>query len=271
MKTKLLILLALCVTGISNARETETWLTGTPFVTKNRLLMFRLDAPIEGNSGGAVVKLGVAKNATSFFPALEAAAKKEIMVRLYGRIGDDDTLPPNYSGPPLPSMSFIVWKAHMPNEKDTWDPGQKHQNIAKDDVLIDNQTGKIVASKPAATSQPAGTMDYRLFEVPKNTPLRRDIILGIRDRVYNNNRSLSIQNPRHVEMTFAAMLCDGQIAVAKLTNLTAEGQYHDPSPILLFLRQNQVGNWYIYQEVNHMTPQEKEVWVSKGAPRYILP
>jgi len=250
------------------AHAVETWLTGTLFVG-NGVLLFRTDAPIEGNTGGPVVKLGTSRNATNLLPVLQAAAEKRMILRLYGDIAKDNTVPPGYSGEPLPNISFVIWKMHMPNEKDTWDPGQKPKNLRKDDVLIDNGSGKVVASQPAGTGY--GELGNPAIEVPKKSALRRAIILGVRDSVYNNNRRLSIENPRHIDMTFSHFLCDGKDAAVKLTKLTADGPFRDPSPLLLFLRQNEAGDWYIYKQVQRVSQQELDYWTARGWPKSLFP
>jgi len=245
----------------------ETWMTGVPFADGG-LLMFQVEAPVEGNPSGDIIKLGTTKNSAELLPVLQRLAEKQMVVRLYGDISRDKSLPPGYSGTWRPNVLFAVWKIHAHDEPDTWDPGRAPKNLVSEDVLTRDDTGQVVASQPS--SEGFGPPGRRAVEVPKKSELRRAITLGIRDKVYGS-RALSVSNPRNVKITTEHFFCDGTTAAVKAIKVTADGSYHDPSPILMLLRQNDAGDWYIFKEVTAMSRAEKEAFAKRGFPISLFP
>jgi hypothetical protein len=102
------------------------WITGT-VLSRDGILLFECDKPVQGNKTGKVVMLGTTTEAApTFLPAFVNAANKHMKLRLFG------ILLPAPSGKPLgehknpiPNVQFRVWKAHLPNEPDVLPPSQK--------------------------------------------------------------------------------------------------------------------------------------------------
>jgi hypothetical protein len=98
----------------------ETWITGEVFSDENRLL-FRADRPIVGNATQNVVllgaKLGLEK---TLLPMYFKAAEKRLTLRLYGVLIPTESVigTSSESKGGMPSVSFITWKCHLPNESD---------------------------------------------------------------------------------------------------------------------------------------------------------
>ena len=93
------------------------WITGDVF-TDNKVLLFRTDKPVTGNTAGNIVLLGASKETmNTFLPVYMKAAEKHMKLRLYGVL-----VPANVAASPQsqakPSVQFITWKINMPNEPD---------------------------------------------------------------------------------------------------------------------------------------------------------
>jgi len=103
----------------------EFWITGDLYI-QNKVLFFRADKPIKGNSSGNVTLLGTTKqNAQSVLPILMKAAEKKMKLRLFGVLQPAKGSFPGYTGPKLPTVQFIVWKIHMPTDPDELPPDQR--------------------------------------------------------------------------------------------------------------------------------------------------
>jgi hypothetical protein len=116
--------LELAVIQVQKFREEtakyETWITGEVF-SEGDTLLFRADRRIEGNTTENVVllgaKLGLEK---TLLPMYAQAAEKRVMLRLYGVLVPNEA-PMTGSSPPkagTPSVTFITWKCHLPNDPD---------------------------------------------------------------------------------------------------------------------------------------------------------
>ena len=107
----------------NTAAGSELWITGDIF-TKNEILLFRADRPVQGNPTGAVVMLGTSKAlAQSMFPVLMKAAERKMRVRLYGVLQPCNAVPPGHEKESLPKVQFIVWKIHLPSDPDVLPAG----------------------------------------------------------------------------------------------------------------------------------------------------
>ena len=107
----------------NTAAGSGLWITGDIF-TKNEILLFRADRPVQGNPTGAVVMLGTSKDlAQSMFPVLMKAAERKMRVRLYGVLQPCNAVPPGHEKESLPKVQFIVWKIHLPSDPDVLPAG----------------------------------------------------------------------------------------------------------------------------------------------------
>ena len=99
----------------------ETWITGEVLIEKDQL-RFRADKPVLGNAAGNVVLLGATKDAVKILaPMYVRAAQKHLKLRLYGILQ-------GLSEPPAkgaPSVEFITWKVHRPDDPDELPADQK--------------------------------------------------------------------------------------------------------------------------------------------------
>ena len=98
----------------------ETWITGEVFSKANTLL-FRAERPIAGNTTQNVVLLGVKLGLEkSFLPMYAKAAEKRLTLRLYGVLVPNEALVATSSEVKgrMPSVTFITWKCHLPNDPD---------------------------------------------------------------------------------------------------------------------------------------------------------
>jgi hypothetical protein len=98
------------------------WVTGDVINDPKEGLMFRTDKPVEGNTKGTLVYLGLTEDlATTFAPMCYRAAERHMQLRLHGAF-----LP--HSGPKdpnHPNVNFVIWKIHMPTDPDDLPPDQK--------------------------------------------------------------------------------------------------------------------------------------------------
>lgn len=113
----LFLALALPLRAEEKPEPPPVWLSGDVFI-ENNVLLFRAEKPIEGNTTGDVVLLGTTKAAADLLlPAYEQAAEKGVRLRLYGVLMPRRGEPPDWNGP-LPSLQFVTWKVHLPDEPD---------------------------------------------------------------------------------------------------------------------------------------------------------
>jgi hypothetical protein len=107
----------------TSLRSTKSGLQATWFEQKHQL-MFRCDKPVGGNTAGNVVYLGATRQTMNvLLPMYMKAAEQHKRLRLYGLLVpiDDKTRRSNNA----PSVQFITWKAHLPNEPDELRADQK--------------------------------------------------------------------------------------------------------------------------------------------------
>ena len=98
------------------------WVTGDVVNDPQQGLLFRADKPVEGNTKESVVYLAIPEDlAKSFGPVCYRAAERDMKLRLHGAF-----LP--HSGPKdlnRPSVNFVIWGIHMPDEPDELPPDKK--------------------------------------------------------------------------------------------------------------------------------------------------
>jgi hypothetical protein len=124
--------------AIGQARATdeltkyEVWITGDVF-EQNHQLMFRCDKAVGGNTAGNVVYLDATRQAMNvLLPMYMKAAEQHKRLRLYGLLVPVDEK--TRKSKKAPSVQFITWKAHLPNEPDELPADQKIQIGPKDRV-----------------------------------------------------------------------------------------------------------------------------------------
>ena len=99
----------------------EVWITGEVFTQEDKLL-FRTDKPVQGNATDNVVLLGVTREAAGVLPSIYArAAEKHAKLRLYGVLMPVD----GNAAKGSPSVQFITWKVHSPDDPDELPENQK--------------------------------------------------------------------------------------------------------------------------------------------------
>jgi hypothetical protein len=130
--------LELAVIEVQKFREEitkyETWITGEVF-SEGDTLLFRADRPVQGNTTENVVLLGVkAGLEKALLPAYAKAAEKRATLRLYGVLTPNEALMPTSWEPKsgIPSVTFVTWKCHLPNEPDEL-PESQRLEITPDD------------------------------------------------------------------------------------------------------------------------------------------
>jgi len=98
------------------------WVTGDVVNDAKQGLLFRADKPVEGNITGTLVFLAIPEDlAKTFGPMCYRAAERHMKLRLHGTF-----LP--HSGPKepnQPSVNFVVWGLHGPDEPDELPPDKK--------------------------------------------------------------------------------------------------------------------------------------------------
>ena len=98
------------------------WVTGDVINDAKQSLLFRADKPVEGNTTGSLVYLAVPEDlAKTFGPMCHRAAERHMKLRLHGTF-----LP--HSGPKdlhQPSVNFVVWELHSPNDPDGCHPTRR--------------------------------------------------------------------------------------------------------------------------------------------------
>lgn len=98
------------------------WVTGDVINEANQGLLFRADKPVDGNTTGSLVYLAVPEDlAKTFGPMCYRAAEQHMKLRLHGTF-----LPHSGSKDPhQPSVNFVVWGLHSPDEPDELPPAKK--------------------------------------------------------------------------------------------------------------------------------------------------
>ena len=105
-----------CAHG-EDAPSKPLWITGEVF-TEKHVLFFRADGPVPNNTTGRVVVLAaVREGKDTLLPFYFKAAEKRIRLRLYGDLRPFSGSFPGYSAP-LPSLVFVTWKVHTPDDPD---------------------------------------------------------------------------------------------------------------------------------------------------------
>jgi len=110
------------VYGKKELMQHGVWVTGDVNYDKNEGLMFRADKAVQGNATGNLVYLAIPEDlAKSFGPMCYRAAERHIKLRLCGAFlphsGQKDSN--------QPSVNFVIWKIHMPEDPDELLPDQK--------------------------------------------------------------------------------------------------------------------------------------------------
>lgn len=112
-----------CAPAADELKKYELWITGDVF-EQNHQLMFRCDKSVGGNAAGDVVYLGATRQtANVLLPMYMKAAEQHKRLRLYGVLTPVDEKIRKAKGDP--SVQFITWKVHLPNEPDELPADQK--------------------------------------------------------------------------------------------------------------------------------------------------
>ena len=126
MRYLLIIILVVAVTQRGQGSvpvETGLWITGDPFI-EDSVLFFRTDRPVQNNPAGNVVLLGAPKPNINMLQILMRAAEKHLKVRLFGELSSfSGKVPGKHNS--VPSIQFITWKIHMPDDPDELPKGTK--------------------------------------------------------------------------------------------------------------------------------------------------
>ena len=128
MKRHLLFLFALVaaspyVPAADELKKYEVWITGDVFEENGRL-MFRCDKAVGGNTAGNVVYLGATRQTMNvLLPMYMKAAEQHKKLRLYGLLVPVEEK--SRKSKKAPSIQFITWKVHLPNEPDELPADQK--------------------------------------------------------------------------------------------------------------------------------------------------
>jgi hypothetical protein len=109
------------------------WVTGDVINDSQQGLLFRADKPVEGNTMGSLVYLAVPEDlAKTFAPMCYRAAERHMKLRLHGTFlphsGTKDSK--------HPSVNFVVWGIHMPDEPDEL-PQDKKTYFGPHDAIPD--------------------------------------------------------------------------------------------------------------------------------------
>jgi hypothetical protein len=108
--------------GRSELVQHGLWVTGDVINDPKQGLLFRADKPVEANTMGSLVYLAVPEDlAETFAPMCYRAAERHMKLRLHGAF-----LP--HSGPKdpnHPSVNFVIWGIHGPDEPDELPPDKK--------------------------------------------------------------------------------------------------------------------------------------------------
>jgi hypothetical protein len=145
MRCLLALLVIIAASGYAFAAEElkkyEVWITGDVF-EQNHHLMFRCDKAVKGNAAGNVVYLGASRQtAKVLLPMYMMAAEQHKKLRLYGLLVPTDEKTKKSE----PSVQFITWKAHLPNEPD---------ELRADQKIIIGPNDKVPGYKVEATPKP---------------------------------------------------------------------------------------------------------------------
>jgi hypothetical protein len=112
-----------CAFAADELKKYEVWITGDVF-EQNGHIMFRCDKPVGGNTTGNVVYLGATREGMNvLLPMYMKAAEQHKKLRLYGVLVPVDAKTKKSKN--TPSVQFITWKAHLPNEPDELPANQK--------------------------------------------------------------------------------------------------------------------------------------------------
>ena len=98
------------------------WVTGDVINDPKQGLLFRADKPVEANTTGSLVYLAIPEDlAKTFAPMCYRAAERHMKLRLHG------TFLPHSApkDPNRPSVNFVIWGIHMPEEPDELPPDKK--------------------------------------------------------------------------------------------------------------------------------------------------
>jgi hypothetical protein len=115
-----LIALLFCV-SLSSADDDlakyAVWITGDVYL-EGKVVLFRADKAVQGNSTGNVVLLGATKQTINVLgPLYVKAAQQHMKLRLYGvLVPTSDATSAKAST--TPSVQFITWKLHLPSDPD---------------------------------------------------------------------------------------------------------------------------------------------------------
>ena len=116
---------AVCGSVGEDISKYAQWITGDLFI-EDSFLLFRADKPVKGNVAGSVVLIGTTKDlANGLGPLLVRAAERNLKLRVYGVLMRAAPHPEYGKG--LPSVQFIVWKLHSPDDPDDIPPGEAIQ------------------------------------------------------------------------------------------------------------------------------------------------
>jgi hypothetical protein len=118
----LLIAASSCAFAADELKKYEVWITGDVLVQHGQL-MFRCDKEVQENKTGRLVLFGgVGGGPKVLMPMYAKAAEQHKTLRLYGVLVPDQAKSRKKN---IPSIVFLTWKAHLPNEPDELPQNQK--------------------------------------------------------------------------------------------------------------------------------------------------
>lgn len=108
--------------GRTELMQHGLWVTGDVVKDSRQGLLFRADKPVESNTTAGLVYLAIPEDlAKTFGPICYRAAERQTKLRLHGTF-----LP--HSGPRdpnHPSVDFVIWGIHGPDDPDELPPDKK--------------------------------------------------------------------------------------------------------------------------------------------------
>lgn len=128
---------------------------------------------------------------------------------------------------------------------------------------------------PAARAvAPPRARDVVHDNVPKGSPLRREIIIGIREHFYQNNRARAVRNPDRIELSFREFYVEPGTgdAMAVITKVTGNMRYLKPLPMLVIMKRQPDATWKLAYWISLplMDQTLEQGLLSRGLPPQFL-
>ena len=121
--------------------------------------------------------------------------------------------------------------------------------------------------KPTSVDEPAPGPGSPYNNVPKNTSLRRDIIIALRAAMYGD-KAAAIKNAAGVEFTFKYFFVQQQGAVVLIEKVIARGTNTGQPPMIAFLQQLPNGEWKHVNStsVKDIPVAKRQEMINRGFP-----